>query len=146
MKTLYTITFLFLICCISACEGNMKYAPKIHTYTEEPKVSKNESTTKKEISPDSFLVHNNRSARMGGKTWGKGDGSHFYVEERYFNDSNIPYLIYHSLMNCSSMENEAIRRDYVYENVEYRQRYSMFCTNCMNDTLISMCEKNLLQY
>ena len=76
----------------------------------------------------------------------KGNGVNFYVEEKTATRANIigrnvayDYIIYHSIPDCKAIEN-GVTKNRAYSDSTYRENNSVFCSKCMNDYLIELCE------
>lgn len=65
----------------------------------------------------------------------KGDGSAWYAEPINNGSDNL----YHSTYTCPYIRN-GINKDWGFANSNYRKQHSYFCSKCMDDNLIRMCE------
>ena len=81
----------------------------------------------------------------------KGDGTNFYAEEKTKARTNLigqdithDYIVYHSIPDCKAIEN-GVSKNKAYSDSTYRDNNSVFCSKCMNDYLIELCEA-FLQY
>lgn len=74
----------------------------------------------------------------------KGNGDIFYSEEIEGRKVNAfqtvgDYIIYHSTPNCEAIKN-GVTESRAYTNSAYRSSHSRFCSKCMDEKLIEMCQ------